>query len=499
MKKLRLASALLWACMACIAGGCSDDNDAEPTDGGLRAGDRILFEDGRTIGNGDSEFVFTGRQTLKKGVYRLKGWVYVGNGAELTIEPGTVILGNKATRAALIVERGGKLFAKGTASEPIVFTSEQPAGSRRPGDWGGLILCGKARTNQGEQQIEGGPRTKHGGEDDNDNSGILSYVRIEFAGYPFEQDKEINGLTLGSVGRGTQVDHVQVSYSNDDSYEWFGGTVNCSHLISFHSWDDDFDTDNGFSGKVQFCLGVRDPHLADISQSNGFESDNSADGAAIDPYTSCCFSNVTFVGPCGRKGFANNGDYINGGALYPDNGSGLGRFQAAMQIRRNSRLNCYNTVAVGFPVGLMLDNQKGDSQKAATDGLLNLKGLCFGNMDITGSDANKIYEDRRVVYDADGKASVTGDARSFSTDFFLQEGNRNRIVGADEMKLTGAASPVGADYLPQNGSCLLEGAVDVPAGLVPTDYIGAFSGTADDWMAGWTEFDPQHADYPKAD
>jgi hypothetical protein len=140
--------------------------------------------------------------------------VYIADGAELTIEPGTVIKGDKQTKAAIIAERGGKLIAQGTMSEPIVFTSAQPKGSRKPGDWGGVILCGRAKNNATEQQIEGGPRTKHGGTNDDDNSGVLSYVRIEFAGYPFQKDKEINGLTLGSVGRGTKIDHIQVSYSN---------------------------------------------------------------------------------------------------------------------------------------------------------------------------------------------------------------------------------------------------------------------------------------------
>src|SRR3712207_4098516 len=146
-------------------------------------------------------------------------------------------------------------------------------------------------------QIEGGPRTKHGGTDNADNSGVLSYVRIEFAGYPFQKDKEINALTLGSVGSGTQIDHVQVSYSNDDSYEWFGGQVNAKYLVAYKGWDDDFDTDNGYSGKVQFGLAVRDSKIADTSMSNSMESDNSAAGAAVSPWTTASFSNMTFIGP----------------------------------------------------------------------------------------------------------------------------------------------------------------------------------------------------------
>jgi hypothetical protein len=173
---------------------CSDDNTVTTTDtrhwstdGGLKAADNLLFNDNQ-IGNGDKEFVFTGKQTLKKGTYLLKGWVYVADGAELTIEPGTIIKGDKQTMAAIIVERGGKLIAQGTKDAPIVFTSNAPKGQRRPGDWGGLILCGKAPHNAGQAQIEGGPRTKHGGNDAHDNSGVLSYVRVEFAGYPFATD-----------------------------------------------------------------------------------------------------------------------------------------------------------------------------------------------------------------------------------------------------------------------------------------------------------------------
>lgn len=107
--------------------------------------------------------------------------------------------------------------------------------------------------------IEGGLRTEHGGNDNADNSGVLSYVRVEFAGNPFDTDQEINGVTFGSVGSGTQVDHVQVSYSNDDSFEWFGGSVNCKYLVAYHGWDDDFDTDNGFQGKCSFVweYGIR--------------------------------------------------------------------------------------------------------------------------------------------------------------------------------------------------------------------------------------------------
>ena len=488
---------------------CSSEDDGEKpdptpstgytwtTDGGLKAASGILFTNGKEdasgkeIGTGDKEFVFTGKQTLKKGTYLLKGWVYIANGAELTIEPGTVIKGDKGTKASLIVERGGKLMAKGTATAPIVFTSAQPKGNRKPGDWGGLIICGKAKNNQKEMQIEGGPRTKHGGEDNADNSGVLSYVRIEFAGYPFEKDKEINGLTLGSVGSGTQVDHVQVSYSNDDSYEWFGGQVNCKYLVAFRGWDDDFDTDNGFSGKVQFGLVVRDSKIADTSQSNGFESDNCADGSAVSPYTTATFSNITFVGPKMDAGFLNSVDYITGGSMNPGNGSALGKFQSAMQIRRNSRLSCYNSVALGYPIGLILDNQKGDTQGAATAGKLHVNNVWFAGMDVTGSDANKIYDDVLVTgYNEKSKPILDTKQKSFSSTWFMNQKGNKVLKEIAELGMESNG------YMPKAGSALLTAALfsGLDSWFSPVSYIGAFS-AGDTWLDGWTNFDPENTDY----
>lgn len=488
-------------------GSCSSDNggDTGPhykwtTDGGLKACDHILFgadgkEDanGTVIGTGDQEIVFKGKQTLKKGTYILKGWVYVGDGSELTIEPGTVIKGDKTTKAALIVERGGKLMAQGSAAEPIVFTSAQPVGKRRPGDWGGVIMCGKARNNQNEMQIEGGPRTKHGGDNDADNSGVLSYVRIEFAGYPFKADQEINGLTLGSVGSATKIDHVQVSYSNDDSFEWFGGTVNCKYLVAYKGWDDDFDTDNGFSGKVQFGLAVRDPKIADQSQSNGFESDNSSDGALISPYTSAVFSNITFIGPKTADDFANSSSYITAGDYFPNNGSGLGKFQAAMHIRRSSRLNCVNSVITDWPVGIILDGEKGNTPLQANSGALRIQNIYIANADIIGSDANKCYEDKEFDYTS--KTVKEGSKQSLSHTFFEAQPGNKYFSDKTAMMLADSKG-VGVPFMPQAGSCLFnaQNFAGLDNWFAAVGYIGAFS--ADDtWLDGWTNFDPQNAKY----
>lgn len=503
---LSVTALMMGLAMATTFTACSDDNTPTDSskdyhwseDGGLKACDNILFNDGQQIGNGDNEFVFKGKQTIKRGTYTLKGWVYVADGAELTIEPGTVIKGDKQTMAALIVERGGKLIAQGSQSAPIVFTSEAAKGQRKPGDWGGLIICGKAPHNAGESQIEGGPRTKHGGNDPHDNSGILSYVRVEFAGYPFEKDKEINGITFGSVGDGTKVDHLQVSYSNDDSYEWFGGTVNCKNLIAFRGWDDDFDTDNGFSGQVQYGLSVRDARIADVSQSNGFESDNDASGSTAQPYTSATFSNMTFVGPKAvDEAFENSNSFINAGSVFPNNGSALGLFQSAMQIRRGSRLNCINAVAMGWPIGLILDGEKGDTQQQATNGTIKLQNVWFGNMTCTGSDANKLYKDNFVTgYDSNKKPIVDEIRSSFSSTWFLQQAGNRADATTDSWLLQPLAGLPGVNIVPMTTSPLL-GAASF-AGITSSwfdkvNFIGAFG--TDNWTAGWANFDPQNTDY----
>jgi len=283
----------------------------------------------------------------KDKIYLLNGWVYVVDGVTLTIEPGTVIRGDKANKGALIVEKGAKLVANGTADQPIVFTSNQASGSRSYGDWGGVILCGKATVNKVDPQIEGGPRSHYGGTDDQDNSGSLKYVRIEFPGIAFQPDKEINGLTFGAVGSGTTIDYVQVSYSGDDSYEWFGGAVTCKHMIAFRGWDDDFDTDYGYHGMVQFGVALRDPAIADPgSGSNGFESDNDGSGTGDTPITSAVFSNISMFGPLATPTTTINPNFLRG-----------------MHLRRNTKLNIYNAIFGGYVTGLYIEGPSVDNAK----------------------------------------------------------------------------------------------------------------------------------------
>jgi hypothetical protein len=300
----------------------------------------------------------------KNNVYLLNGFVYVTTGATLTIEAGTVIRGDKTNKGTIIVEMGGKLIANGTAAEPIVFTSNQAAGSRTYGDWGGIILLGKAPVNPTTQPtIEGGVGRSYGGTNATDNSGSLKYVRIEFPGILFSANNEINGLTMAGVGSGTTLDNIQVSYSGDDSYEWFGGNVNAKHLIALRGWDDDFDTDFGYSGMVQFAVSLRDPAIADISSSNCFESDNDGTGTTASPFTSAVFSNVSSFGPKLTAATTINPLYAS-----------------AMHIRRSSKLKIFNSVFAGWPKGLLVDGV--NSQAYATAGDLKVKNVVMSGMGV---------------------------------------------------------------------------------------------------------------------
>jgi len=306
--------------------------------------------------------------TTWSGVILLQNKVFVKNNATLTIAPGTIIRGDYATQGTLIITRGAKIIANGTAANPIVFTSNLAPGNRNEGDWGGLVLLGLAKNNQpgGIANIEGIPPstdTQFGGNFDNDNSGSLQYVRVEFSGIPLEPNKELNGITFGSVGSGTVVDYVQVSHCGDDSFEWFGGTVNCKHLIAYGGLDDDFDCDFGFRGKVQFALSIRDKDLSDApGDSNAFECDNDATGSTAQPKTRPIFSNVTLVGPKG-----------NGSIALP-----VGeKFEKAFRLRRNSSVSVLNSLVTGWEKGLSIEgapvvaNLNGDSMVFVNNILTN--------------------------------------------------------------------------------------------------------------------------------
>ena len=241
-------------------------------------------------------------------VWTLKGYVYVTDGAKLIIQPGTTIVSDVAEKGALCIERGSQIIAEGTQSKPIVFTSGRPEGQRTPGDWGGIVILGRAKTNRSsEPTIEGGIGRPYGGTNDSDNSGVMKYVRIEYAGIAALPNSEINALTLGGVGNGTILENIQTIYANDDAFEFFGGTVNGKNLYAFATADDDFDFDFGYTGMITNGVAKRDPQFVDSGDAgNGVECDNDGTGSAAQPYTHPKLFNMILVGPNVSTALANH-------------------------------------------------------------------------------------------------------------------------------------------------------------------------------------------------
>ncbi|MDX1902765.1 MAG: T9SS C-terminal target domain-containing protein [Thermonemataceae bacterium] len=426
--------------------------------------------DGKVIIQGDITGSVTWEADKK---YLLKGFVYVTDGATLTIPAGTVVFGDKDTKGTLVVERGGKLIAEGTAEKPVVFTSSVAPGNRGYGDWGGLVLAGKAPINQVDPAMEGGIRGTYGGSDANDNSGSLKYVRIEFAGIAFQPDKEINGLTMYGVGAGTTIEHIQVSYCGDDSYEWFGGSVNAKYLIAHRGWDDEFDTDFGFVGKIQFGLSIRDKNFSDKSASNGFESDNFDPGTpATSLITAPVFANMTVY-------LADTSTTVRGGGG-PTN-SGSGDFGRSMHLRRNTKTSVFNSVFVGFPEGLRLDgNSTWDNVQA---GELQLRGVALAG--------SKTY----IKAVASSSYFTDGDVDTW----FMDTDYKNEKPTVASLKLTGISSLTAPNPLPEAGSVLLDATKVVWDGkgadafFEKVTYRGAFGTT--NWTTGWANFNPQQTAY----
>lgn len=393
---------------------------------------------------------------MASNTYYLNGFVRVMNNATLTIEPGTTIYGKNGTKASLIVRPGSKLLAEGTASSPIVFTSEntKPGSPTEPqaGDWGGIILLGNARVNTPTTPViegTGDATDTYGGQNDDDNSGILKYVRIEYPGIAYEKDKEINGLTFGGVGRGTVIDYVQVSYSGDDSFEWFGGTVNCKHLIAYRGVDDDFDTDFGYSGKLQFLLGIKDPQIADqAGASNGFESDNDGSGSLNNPRTSPTWWNVTLIGPKETSSTVADAKFAHG-----------------MHLRRSSQNKINNLIVMGYPkAGIYIDGSTTNADaKAGTWYVKN--SIVAGN--------SKIVDTTK----SGGKFDITS--------WFAGNFNRS-YTAASETGLNDPFNLLSVNAMPKPESpAFTGGAVPPNDGFFDNsaDFVGAFGN--ENWTIGW--------------
>lgn len=364
-------------------------------------------------------------KTLTKDkIWTLKGYVYVPEGITLTIEEGTVIESDIAEKGALIIERGGKIMAEGTPQEPIIFTSGNDF--PQPGDWGGIVILGRAKTNQGEPTIEGGIGRQYGGTNDDDNSGVLKYVRIEYAGVAAFANSEVNALTLGGVGRGTTIEYVQTYYANDDAFEFFGGTVSPKYLVAVATADDDYDFDMGYTGTIQYAISKRDPLFVDGGDAgNGVECDNDGAGSTLTPTTKPTLLNFTLVGPTSSQSLPNH--------------------NLAMRFRRGTNFVVRNSVFYGYMKGgLQIESD------------ITVQSFADGSSEFTNN----------IIHSVDTtKILITK-----SPSILSQEAMTTKVNQSNNTLWTNSSSPV------TNGFETISG------------NVGAIPQGTTNWLLGWTRF-----------
>jgi len=412
-------------------------------------------------------------------VYHLSGFITV-DGAALTIEAGTVIksaAGTGTDATALIISQTGTIHAVGFPSAPIIFTAEDDPmdGSWGPEEgnaWGGLIILGNAPINSDRNKnnfaegttitdtVEGIPEflpeasRVFGGTDPDDNSGVLSYVSIRFGGSELAQDAEINGLTLGGVGRGTQIDHIEVFANSDDSIEFFGGTVDIKYAVAAYGGDDGFDYDQGWEGRGQFWVYIGGP----VANSK-FEPDN---GGEHDGETSF-----------------NAGRNIGGGTIYNATYVGNGDSGAALRIRDNAYAVYKNSIFTGWPTGIRIEADSG-LRIPGNGETVSLIDITHNIWDFNPADL--------LHGDEDDSLGAGGSNLDDDEGFLANQGSNNTIEDAGLTSISRTADG-GFDPRPQSGSPALSNALaDFPEGdtwFTPVDYQGAFS-QDDNWMEGWT-------------
>ena len=414
--------------------GCSEDDDE---DGDELAGDLT------SVGALGDVVVLSWKITEDTKLtanykYLLRGGVFVELGATLDIEAGTTIYGEGASNGTLIISKGGKIEANGTASKPIIMTCDQAPGSRARGQWGGLIVNGSAPINVGAEAFGEGDTGSYGGTNPADSSGTLKYVRIEFAGIEFSPDNELNGIAFQGVGSGTVVDYVQVHFNQDDGIEFFGGTVNAKHLVCSGIRDDSFDWTYGWTGKGQYWIAQQRGDDAD----QGFEIDNNSKNNEATPRSDAQIYNVTLVGdPKGKE-------------------SDIG-----MLVREGAAGTYKNIIAMGFrKTGLRIDGDV--SQRMAAEGKTIIQTcIFFGN---TSEGAEKQFHS------------------DFEKNMALDAANSNRVV---DPELGAPYDLTAPNFTPAAGSPALVGAATPPSDgfFDKTNFVGAM-GAGDNWIAGWTNF-----------
>ncbi|UHG90351.1 IPT/TIG domain-containing protein [Spirosoma oryzicola] len=437
--------------------------------------------------------LFRNQTWTKDSVYILRGMVYIPENYTLTIQAGTVIKGagpeqdpeGKSTPGALVIERIGSLIARGTATQPIVFTSSKPAGQRNYGDWGGIVLTGKSQVNRSSSTpYPNGVRgTVQAYGEPFDNSGALQYVRIEYAGalQPSVPGARLSGLTMIGVGINTAIDHVQVSYSGGDGFSWFGGSANAKNLVSFRNSDDDWTADWGYVGNVQFGVALRDAQVADQSGSNGLEVENYEPNATADVAPVIPTNGLPQNAPV----FANLSNFAF--QTTPPASStvaGTSTYRSGILLRRNSIISVYNSLFYGYPEGLRIEGTAAGYLVNATSSALDLRGVVLAN---TGTP---------IV----GAGTITTDQ---ITSYFTSTARGNQIIASSDLASlllnSNSFTLNSPNFVPQTGSPLLSGAAT--GGKVgntfftPVNYRGAFG--TDNWLTGWTNFSPQNTDYDR--
>jgi hypothetical protein len=416
--------------------------------------------------------ITTSRTLTRDTQWNIQGLVFVKNNAVLTIESGTFVVGQPGSQppSALIVTRTGTIEAHGTKSRPIVMTSSQDFGQRQRGSWGGLVLLGRAPVNtaanaannnpSGEFYIEGlqtTPDALYGGTDPTHYCGSLEYVRVEYAGSILSPNNELNAFTWGGCGTRTVAHHLQSSYGLDDAFEWFGGTMNASHLVGGLAADDYVDFQLGYRGKIQYGLFYQSP---DSPGNRGIEGDNSEFNAAAEPFSNPTMFNLTFVGS-GGQGF--------------DENTPPGIF-----LRRGARGSFNNIVATRF-VGSGVYLNEAATQNQATGGNLTMNGILLWNTNSIGANAGPTVA-----------GNTQNNAAGLATLAFLDgtpAGGAQNIVAADPL-LTRPFEYSDPDFMGMFASPIFrvgwiqppdDGFFDQSARFI--GGIGIF-----DWTEEWTSF-----------
>lgn len=392
------------------------------------------------------KYLSTQLSLTAENVYLIEDGVFIGGdnkeSSTLRIESGTTLRGLPG--AFISVSRGSKIVAEGTAQKPIVFTSLKKEGCKR-GEWGGLVLNGNAPINacktpgavcEGVSEGIKVEPVRFGGNNPEDSSGTLKYVRVEFAGYPISQDNELNGITFNAVGRGTELDYIQVHMNADDGVEFFGGTAQVKHLVLTGNEDDSIDWDYGFQGKIQFAL----IEQANDSADNGIEADNLKSPMDANPRSNPELSNITFLG--GAK-------------------SGYG-----LLLRHGTAGRLYNVIVSGFTKACLdIDSAETFKNGGAQNGQkVTASGLVMVNSILN---CKKAFET-----DADDAWSIES--------WYLNQAD-NKVV-----------DPLLQGWVPAGNSPAL-GMGITPDDLFfdPVSYIGAIGKAHEDWTAGWITRDQQ--------